>query len=53
MLYYNERANYIGEMDIRTPCYTTIKEQNYVSKMDIRTTCYTTLKEQNYVCFVL
>jgi hypothetical protein len=37
-------------MGIRTPCYTTIKEQNYVSKMDIRTSCYTTMKEQNYVC---
>jgi uncharacterized protein with PQ loop repeat len=28
--YYNERANYVGQMGIRTPCYTTMKEQNYV-----------------------
>jgi hypothetical protein len=31
MIYYNKRANYVGEMGISTPCYTTMKEQNYVS----------------------
>jgi len=53
MLYYNKRANDVGEMDIRTPYYTTIKEQNYVTKMDIRTSRNTTINEQNYVCFEL
>jgi hypothetical protein len=30
MLFYNERANCVGQMGIRTPCNTTMKEQNYV-----------------------
>jgi hypothetical protein len=29
MLFYNERANCVGQMGIRTPCNTTMKEQNY------------------------
>jgi hypothetical protein len=36
-------------MGIRTPCYTTTKEQNYISHMGIRTPCYTTTKEQYHI----
>ena len=36
-------------MGIRTPCYTTIKEQYHINHMSIRTPCYSTIKEPNYV----
>jgi hypothetical protein len=44
-----KRTNHISHMGIRTPSYTTIKEQNYISHIGIRTTCYTTIKEQNHI----
>jgi hypothetical protein len=36
-------------MGIRTPCYTTTKEQNHIGHMGIRTPCYTTTKEQYHI----
>ena len=36
-------------MGIRTPCYTTTKEQNHINQMGIRTPCYTTIKEQYHI----
>jgi hypothetical protein len=36
-------------MGIRTPCYTTTKEQNHIGHKGIRTPCYTTTKEQYHI----
>jgi hypothetical protein len=36
-------------MRIRTPSYTTTKEQNHINHMGIRTPWYTTTKEKNHI----